>query len=148
MRYLILFFTLLMVGCGPPRVAQQSLTAAAVALDAVDEDTASIYRLKGEECRVENPDWDTFDSCMEPVYRVETAVRMSDRFLRAAQRAVNAWSEGGEEDWPGLAACARDALHNLLQGLEELEGVVAPALLRDALNLWRTFGGRCEVPSG
>jgi hypothetical protein len=54
--------------------------------------------------------------------------------VELAAGALDIWDEGGEEDWPGLAACVAVALVDLAE-LVEAAGLDLPEALTDALDM-------------
>ncbi len=134
-----------LAGCSPPGWAQTATSTTAHALDEVDESTAGLYERRATTCRDASADWPAYDACMVSANRAEEGLRATDRWLRAAQRALDTWRDGGEEDWPGVAACLASAMSLTLDGLAALD-VDVPDQLIAAIRLVSGVAGTCEAP--
>lgn len=133
-------------GCSP-RAAQAVLSTTSRAVVEVDRTTAGVYAERRVVCRDASASWADYDDCMEAANHVEEGLRAATRGLHAGQAAVDAWRHGGEEDWPGLAACIASALSKILAGAEALE-IEIPRLVNRAISLAAAFGGTCRNPDG
>lgn len=144
MRYFVLAF-LLLSACAPPDVVQRTLSVSASGLDQVDEDAAPIYGSHADACYDSSETREAYDACIAPYDRIERALARFGRALRLAQRAKDSWRAGGEEDWPGVAACAREAALEAVRAIQAEGGTLVPPLILQALGLWDQFGGDCPT---
>lgn len=124
--------------------AQRALTSGAEVLQALDSNIAPVMQAAVEEADAQHLDREGYLRALEPWSHVASAVALTRTSFFAAQRGLDVWRLGDEEQWIDASAC-------LLVGLLELEIVLptvnieVPSEVHNWLNLFRSFAvGSCR----
>ena len=124
-----------LVGCATPRKTAHRITAgAAEAVAIVDVEAAAYYAATARESLRQAESLADYRARMEGPDALEQGLRVAYEAVELAAGALDIWDEGGEEDWPGLAACVAVALVDLAE-LVEAAGLDLPEALTDALDM-------------
>lgn len=142
---LALIVMLPLCGCGgAPGIARRSVEVATVVLLDTDQRLATEYTDAARRALEHSATLVEYRGIMNGWDAAETAVRVTQTAILAADASLDAWDAGGSARWVQLAACLVAALIHLRDALATIE-LRAPPELDSAIELARPFAiGACN----
>lgn len=149
MTKIALFSALLVSACGGGWTvsdARHALELTATGIESVDQIGGAEYeRVIGELDQSVVTEAE-FDARVAPFNRLEEVIGILRALLPSGQTAVDAWEMGGELDWLKLSPCLVFRLGQLMDAIEQIDGIEMPSWLLSVVELaLNKTEGSCET---
>lgn len=143
-RWAIFALVLLTSACGltPQETARTSIGVVATGVRAIDVASAQAYTERARAALAASADLAAYRAAMAPMDDLESALRVADEALLAAEAVVDSWSAEAQQRWLGVAACVAEALNRIRLAVAAT-GVTVPSELEQALDMAQHFTGTC-----